>query len=457
MTRLWTRKKTIGADRKGVRGDIRLVHSKERASLDKEPTSERGEAMVNSIRFYGAREGNSPAEAMTAMSAALYEYLMARARPKLKDNETCRVPFADAKAYLQIEKTSRLREYMSALSSTWVSYDFLESTEGFQKIGRRVQLMNCSEVISPTQERFIEIEMFPSVRKAILAAEIYTHLELGAFPRFSSKYTQRLYPKLALMSGRDQRPPMRWTPEELAEQLGWRPDTWKFGNFEARVLKPVIADIQEHVRRFEITCEYVRGSGRGHPVSEIVITVGKAISTEDEMRLADMTKSTRTIVRRIASEAAVDFATQMPNETVLRRAATRLGKPVTEIATMWTEAFADEAIMAKLEREGLIAAFESWVRAQEIAADEDEDDAEVDFDAANTILVTLADGYGLDTAASAIEEHLWTGSSTMTIRILWSVDGEDHQHDIKVTPTERDLALLLHANQDVIEEMEYAA
>ncbi|MBX5111993.1 replication initiation protein [Rhizobium lentis] len=453
MNRLWARKRTIGAERKGVRGDIRLVHSKERPSVDREPTSERGEAMVNSIRFYGAREGNSPAEAMTAMSAALYEYLMARARPKLQDNEPCLVSFADAKAYLQLEKTSRLREYMSALSSTWVSYDFLESAEGFQKIGRRVQLMNCSEVISPTQERFIEIEMFPSVRKAILSAEIYTHVELGAFPRFSSKYTQRLYPKLALMAGRDTRPPMRWTPEELAEQLGWRPDTWKFGNFEARVLKPVLADIQEHVRRFVITCEYVKGSGRGHPVTEIVITVGKAISTEEEIRKADMDKSDRTRIRRIAADAAVDLATQMPGDDILRRAATRLSKPVTIIATMWAEAFADEGIMDLMQREGLKVAFEEWVMRQEARQGDDD----VDFDTANAILVTLADGYDLDTATSAIEGHLWTGSSAKTIRILWNAAGEQHEHDIQIIPTERDLALLLHANQDIIEDMEYVA
>lgn len=455
MTRLWTRKRTIGAERKGVRGDIRLVHSKERPSVDREPTSERGEAMVNSIRFYGAREGNSPAEAMTAMSAALYEYLMARARSKLQENEPCLVSFADAKAYLQLEKTSRLREYMSALSSTWVSYDFLESAEGFQKIGRRVQLMNCSEVISPTQERFIEIEMFPSVRKAILSAEIYTHVELGAFPRFTSKYTQRLYPKLALMAGRGTRPPMRWTPEELAEQLGWRPDTWKFGNFEARVLKPVLADIHEHVRRFVITCEYVRGSGRGHPVTEIVITVGKAISAEEEIRKADMDKSDRTRIRRIAADAAVDLATQMPGDDLLRRAATRLNKPVTIIATMWTETFADEGIMDLMQREGLKVAFEEWVMRQE--ARQGDDDVEIDFDTANAILVTLADGYGLDLATSTIEGHLWTGAAPKTIRILWNVAGAQHQHDIKITPTERDLALLLHANQDIIEDMEYAA
>ncbi|MEY9831069.1 hypothetical protein ABIA25_002884 [Sinorhizobium fredii] len=455
MTRLWIRKRTTGADRKGVRGDIRLVHSKERPSVDREPTSERGEAMVNSIRFYGAREGNSPAEAMTAMSAALYEYLMARARPKLQDNEPCLVSFADAKSYLQLEKTSRLREYMSALSSTWVSYDFLESAEGFQKIGRRVQLMNCSEVISPTHERFIEIEMFPSVRKAILSSEIYTHLELGAFPRFSSKYTQRLYPKLALMAGRDNRPPMRWTPEELAEQLGWRPDTWKFGNFEARVLKPVIADIQEHVRRFAITCEYVRGSGRGHPVTEIVITVGKAISTEEEIRKAEMDKSDRMRIRRIAADAAVDLATQMPGEDILRRAATRLGKPVTAVATMWTEAFGEPLIMEMLDRDGLKAAFAEWLKQQE--AMQSDDDEEVDFDAAGTILVTLADGYDLVTAASAIDGHLWTGSTPKTIRIIWNATGEQQQHDIEITPTERDLALLLRANEDIIGDLDYAA
>jgi hypothetical protein len=423
---------TTGAARTGVRGDMALLLQSERASVEKEPTLEKGEALINSIRFHGEREGDTPEEAMTASSAALYEYLMARVRPQLEKNEPCRVPFADAKAYLQVDKSSRLMGYMKALSSTWVSYDFLDVEEGFEEAGERVQLMNCS-VSTKSGERFIKVEMFPSVRKAILAAKVYTHLELGAFPRFSSKYTHRLYPRLALMAGRDLRPPMRWTPEELAEILGWKPPKWKFGNFEARVLKPVIADIQEHVRRFKISCEYVRGVGRGHPVTDIVFTVCKAAVTPEEVQKAEMDRSARTRVRRIAKEAAVDIATQMPGEDYLRRAATRLCEPVTVVASMWTEAFADERIMEILQKDGLNAAFEFWVQRQE-----------------GTISVILAEGYGLSDIAPVIDDHLWTGNQPRTLRVAWRANGEKLSRDFEISPTNRDLGHFWMRNEDLI-------
>lgn len=444
-----------GSVRKGIRGDIRLVHSTDRPDQEKEPTAAREAALITSVRYYGEREGDSPAEAMTATSAALYEYLMARGRPTLEQNDTFMVSYADAKAYLQIDKTSRLLKCMSALCSTWVSYEFMDKDDGYRMIGRRVQLLNCLEAIPASGERYIAVEMYPSVRKAILESEVYAHLELGAFPRFSSKYTSRLYPRLALMAGRDQRPPFRWTPEELAEIVGWKPTgNFKFSNFESRVLQPVLADLKEHVRRFGVSCEYVRAATRGRPVSEIVITVGKAMKTSDEYQKSSMTRSDRTTVGKIATAAAVDIATQMPGEDTLRRAATRLQTPVTAVAALWTDAFAEPLIMSMLERDGLESAFEQWLQQQVSMQGED---GEVEFSAATTILLDLAEGYDLAVIQKAIDDHLWTGSAAKTIRIRWTAESAQHQHDITVSPTERDLALLLRNNADIIEDLEYVA
>ena len=454
------RRDTTGAERKGIRGDIRLVLADERPSIEREPTAQKAAALISSVRYYGDREGNTPAEAMTATSAALYEYLMARWRPTLKDKDTCAVSYADAKAYLGIEKTSRLRKYMAVLCSTWVSYDFLDKEEGFRRRGTRVQLLNCEELThEETGEHYIGVSMFPGVRKAILESDRWANLELGAYPRFSSKYTSLLYPTLALMSGRDQRPPIRWTPEELAELLGWQPDSFKFSNFESRVLQPVLDDIRNHVRRFEIECEYVRANSRGRPVVEIVITVGKALKMAEEYQKADMARSDRTVVRQIAQTAAVDPATQMPGEDALRRAATRLGEPVTAVAAMWTDAFADERIAEMLERDGINNTFESWVRQQEASepAAESEDDDDVDFDAAKIVTLFVTEGFDPDEAVAIVSDHLWTGPSAKTIRLVWTADGERRHHDIQTRPTERDLGHLFRANADVIEDMEYAA
>lgn len=454
------RRDTTGAERKGIRGDISLVLADERPSIEREPTAQKAAALISSVRYYGDREGNTPAEAMTATSAALYEYLMARWRPTLKDKDTCAVSYADAKAYLGIDKTSRLRKYMAVLCSTWVSYDFLDSAEGFRRKGTRVQLLNLEELTHEVSgEHYIGVSMFPGVRKAILESDRWANLELGAYPRFSSKYTSLLYPTLALMSGRDQRPPLRWTPEELAELLGWQPDSFKFSNFESRVLQPVLDDIRDHVRRFEVECEYVRANTRGRPVTEIVITVGKSLKMPEEFQKADMARSDRTVVRQIAEAAAVDPATQMPGEDALRRAATRLGEPVTAVASMWTDAFADERIMSLLERDGITDTFEAWVRQQEgsepVAEVDDDDD--LDLDAAKVVSLFVAEGFDPNEAINIVGDHLWTGSSAKTLRLVWTDGGERKHHDIEASPTESDLGHLFRTNADVIEDMEYAA
>ncbi len=471
MTKKFCRQKTTGADRKGVRGDIRLVLADERPGIEKEPTAQKPAALINSVRYYGDREGNIPAEAMTAMTAALYEYLMARWRPTLKDKDTCAVSYADAKAYLGIDKTSRLRKYMAVLCSTWVSYDSLDKEEGFRRRGNRVQLLNCEEMTHEVSgEQFIGVSMFPGVRKAILESDRWANLELGAYPRFSSKYTSLLYPTLALMSGRDQRPPLRWTPEELADLLGWQPDSFKFSNFESRVLQPVLEDFRDHVRRFEIQCEYVRANTRGRPVVEIVIAVGKSLKMAEEYQKADMARSDRAVVRQIARTAAVDTATQMPGEDALRRAATRLGIPVTAVAVEWTEAFADDALLGAIDRDGLLSAFESWVRQQgsgqmpavstAIITSPDQDVADADdqdltFDGIAALLVTVADGYDLGAAASVVSDHVWTGPETVILRL---VGGGSHR-EIRVRPTPIDLGRLLRDNADILTDvnLEYAA
>jgi hypothetical protein len=459
MTRSFRRQGTTGAERKGIRGDIRLVLSDQRAPIEKEPTAQKSAALISSVRYFGDREGRTPAEAMTASSAALYEYLMARWRPTLKDKETCEVSYADAKAYLGIEKTSRLRSYMSALSSTWVSYDFLDKEEGFRRRGSRVQLLNCEELVHEVSgEHFIGISMFPGVRKAILESDRWANIELGAYPRFSSKYTALLYPTLALMSGREHRPALRWTPEQLAQILGWQPDVFKFSNFESRVLKPVLDDIRNHVRRFQVRCAYVRAATRGRPVVEIVITVGKACKMPEEFQKAEMHSRDRTAVLQIAKSAAIDLNTQMPGEDYLRRAATRLRVSVTEVASMWTEAFADPLTMKMLEEDGLLVAFEGWVIRQEdaAAAANERTDELVDFASVETIVVDLAEGYDISHIAPLVRSHVWTGSDRKALRVRWEKDGRQ-QREFDVWPTEGDVGLFWRANSDLIADLDFEA
>ncbi|UFS81524.1 MULTISPECIES: replication initiation protein [Rhizobium] len=454
-----TRRHIAGSDRRGIRGDLRLVidHNEDledgRPSIDREPTLERPAVLINSVRYYGEREGNTPAEAMTASVAALYQFLMASARLSMKDNTEHQVSFADAKAYLKIEKTSRLLEQVDALAKVWVSYDFLSTEDGSRRIGRRVQLIQFEEDVSPTGVRSIVFSLHPSVRKVILGYGAYTHLELGAFPKFSSKYTWRLYEKLALMAGRDMRPAMVWTPEELAEELGCRTSgEFKFSNFEARVLLPVLNDIQRHVRRFSISWSYDRADTRGRPVTAIKIVVGSSVKTADEYEKSALTKKDRGLVRNIAAKAMVDDQ-HMPGEDALRRAATRLGKTATEIAISWTNAITegDAAVIHDLENGSQSEAFETWIQKEEwTPTDED-----IAFDTASRILFGLAGGSDAaeveSVFAPAVGSFRWTAAKTKTLRLQWF----GGHRDFEVTATQTDIALFVRDFDDIIETVEF--
>jgi hypothetical protein len=370
-----------GATRCGVHGDLKAL-------LD--PTSEAAAqvamdmpaVMIKTIRYVGSAAGTSPAEAMGVKAHALYAYLMASARLELVNETAFQVSYDDAKAFLQIERTDRLREYMEALNKTMVWYDFTEK-DGVRNVGESIQLLSCRTRIMPDGKRYIRYSMPDDVRTVILAAKSYTWEELAAFAKFSSKYAPRLYPLLALRAGMSfEKPhPLVFEIEDLAAQLGWSfdPGKLKFSHFESRCLLPALADIKENVKRFQVL-EYkpIHAATRGRPVVRISITVSKAVRPLEERQKAETSAAEKRILSALMERRGLSMQTEIPAIDTLARAATVLETTTIEVAKRWADVLErarevpllqfgkngdaiGQDILDILEARGVGAAFSLWL------------------------------------------------------------------------------------------------
>jgi hypothetical protein len=329
-----------GAWRGGVHGDLAAVldpESQEAAKVSVDFPA----VMIRTIKYVGASEGKSTAEAMGVKAHALYEFLMASARLELANETTFLVPFADLKKYLQVDRSDRIREYMDAVNQTLVSYDFTER-DGARTIGRKIQLMSCRERIMPDGKSYIKYSMPDDVRTVILAAKSYTWKELAAFALFTSKYAARLYPILAYRAGMSfEKPcPLVIDIPTLAAQLGWayEPGKFKFSHFEARCLLPALADIKAHVKRFQVL-EYkpLAAETRGRPITHISFTVSQAEKFLEERQKAEVTAAQMRILPALLARRGIDMNTEVPAVDTLARAATILGVDVIEVGTRWAD------------------------------------------------------------------------------------------------------------------------
>lgn len=360
-----------GKDRSGLqgpRGSLTDIDLAERTN----PRLERPAVMIETIMFVAAREGADPAEAMTAKSHALYEYLMASARVEMEDNpgQEFHVPFSAAKSYLGIDRTDRLREYVAAINATMVTYDF--RIDGYQRSGVMPLLLCDYSRSEQTGEQYIVYSMHRAVQQVILNARRYALLELNAFRKFTSKYTARLYPRLALLAGQNVRPPLEIAPQELAAQLGWMPEKFHWGNFMNRVLEPILDDLspaakeEPAVRMFSVEMNLKRGSGRGSPVEMIEFLVTPNAGQMRQMRAATLRGDDAHWARRHIDGLAPEHS---PAVELVAQAVTKTDRTVTSIRGDWADtvktlmapAGAGHRLRAILNERGVGEAFAKWV------------------------------------------------------------------------------------------------
>jgi hypothetical protein len=505
-----TAKAITGAVRSGIQGDLSALLDPVRSEKE-DPRQDRPAAMIRSLRYVGATEGATPAEAMSAKSHALYEYLMASARKTLVDDTEHTVTFGDAMTFLSTPRTDRIREYLHALNSTYVSYDFTES-DGTRRSAHRIQLLQCEEVVRPSGTREIGYRMHPSVRKVILAATQYTYLEIACFARFRCKYSARLYPLLAFEANKDETRLLRFAPEDLADALGYvsrKGGKFSFNHFESDCLRPAMDDMfgtddtDPKVRRFIADYELERAVTRGRPVQDIVFRVTKAQKQLTEQRKPKVVSLDRDRVRKIFEHAGLDRSTEAPNEELLAQAAGRLGVSFETVARRWSatwkiaqddpdllvgslELITGRQILDVVAAEGIGAAFEKWLvdwkdpkelryrdgskpgskTSTAIAAADPViaplATSGVEFAAASIIQFDLDDTMSKQTIDDTVLTPFrrideWTGSEMKRIRIRWWIRGVPSFVDCWQHASEDDIAIIHRRFARFIDRVEYVA
>ena len=375
-----------GTSRTGVRGNLAAMCDP-RSDKAADVSVKRAAVLIKTLRYAGGSDGAAHVLTLGVKGHALYEFLMAHAARDLADKTEFAVTFSAAKAFLQVTRAAKIREYMADLTNTWVGYDF-KATDGVEPGHRHVQLLRCSEDVDASGQRCIRYLLPAEIRNAIiLAMGGYTWLELAPFAKFTSKYAARLYPILALRAGMSfERPhPIEVTPEELADQLGWpyEPGKFKFSNFESRCLLPALADISLHVRRFQVLgYDKKEANTRGRPVTRVMLTVSKATQPLSERRKTEVSGQQVAILKALMTQRGLDPDREHPPIASLARAATVLKTNVIEAAKRWADVL-DRAretpshsigqnflidgreLIAALEDRGVVYAFELWMQDPE--------------------------------------------------------------------------------------------
>lgn len=485
-----------GADRRGIQGDLAAALGESREAED--PRVERPAAMIRALRYLANTAAAGPVEAMTAKAHALYEYLLAVARLEIVAKSEHRVSFADARAYLSVDRNDRIREYLLAMSQTCVSYDFRERQDGAQPTGR-IPLLKCEEVPDERGNPCIAYALHPSIRQVILGAREYTHLEINAFARFRCKYSARLYPSLALVAGMTIQKPLVYTLEQLAAEIGWgHGNKVHFGHFETRCLKPMLDDFSLGLRRFSVAYELRRATTRGRPVEAIILTVSRSHKKLEEQKKVAVLPVERHRLRRHIEKSGLDRVRDTPNEELMAQAATVLEMTIGEISARWVEALlrarADPAaylgahrrntggyILRLLEQKGVGTAFREWLLDHQIPQcacypvpgnpgvvatekpvpelpDRPREFREVDrFEEARIVQFDLDESLPLETIETEILARVdryaqWTGLQEKTLRFRWRRQGVVDCRDYLVPLGWADNSRFLHAFEGMLSE-----
>ncbi|MBY5453962.1 replication initiation protein [Rhizobium leguminosarum] len=367
-----------GKDRKGFNSRSgAAVFTDPLRALAEQPTTDKPAALIKHLRIIGAKgEGDKIEDVLTAQGHALYELLMASARIQGIENSEFLVSADDAKKFLGIEHNDRLQSLLDQLLKTEVEYDF--RVPGYGRNGKMSLLFPDWITEETTGKRFIAFSIHNAIKRIILERHHYAKLEITAFPKFSCKYTARLYPRLALIAGQDE-PFRSWrvTPEELVRDIGFQfSGDLHFGNFEKGALKKVQADIDNHITRFTARYEVVRKPGRGNPVDYILFLCQPREAPLQEQRKAPLTADG--YAKLNASLKSEDsFHGEMPSAELLRQGATLTGYDVSELLELWksnltqmhayptmslpdADLVTGEEIFGLLYEQGIAAAFAHW-------------------------------------------------------------------------------------------------
>ncbi len=227
--------------------------------LDRQaPSMPKPREMIEQVRVVGK-------DKLTAADHALYEGLIAWAQDHDPKAESHEIPLEAITGYAGIDSTDALVAAMHRLGTPHVRYDI--RSDDWRRRGTLPLVV--AEVAENLRrgDGYVRYSIPEPVRRLMIKPKSYAMLEMTALPRFKSRYSSRLYQRLALRAGYSEKAIGEWEiePEALARSLGF---TWtRYADFRRNCLEPAIEDIKREVRRFEVTCRTVhaRGRVRGRP------------------------------------------------------------------------------------------------------------------------------------------------------------------------------------------------
>lgn len=284
---------------------------------------------------------------ITATDQAVYFGLMSLAIEAGIDAPTHTVALRDLARFVEVDHIDRIKSSMRRLSETVITYQ--TDTEDIEETGwlhlvtdTRLRRRKTGEQSAST----ISFAVPEYTRSLFLNPERYAKLEILAFPRFNSRYTARLYPRIALRAGYKSKyasDVLTWTvdPEELATELGYVTENrpFEFGQFKRNLLDPVMRDIAENVMRFEASYDVVRpestGSGRGRPIQKLVFKFSPSRSLVAEAKMRYLSKEER---ERVLEPEADVTAYDLPSAEAIARGCTHLGRGPDEVSAAWRAA-----------------------------------------------------------------------------------------------------------------------
>lgn len=236
------------------------------------------------------------------------------------------------------------QESLGRIVDARVSYDYTDTVDGetIRRRGEKVPLIitETRESLSSGACHFVYSIPAP-IRRYFAASTEWTWLEIAAFPRFRSKYSAVFYQRAAAVAALESVKKRTWNlaPEELAEILGYVPKKFAFAVFMRDVIRPVLADIEQHVRRFRVEMDDPKreGSGRGRAVTELVFRIipNEGSKPYAEYRSRSLSDREMAVVHMKTDELSPE---ELPSTFIIGKAAVGSGIDAGTLSEAWRKA-----------------------------------------------------------------------------------------------------------------------
>lgn len=371
-----------GKDRAGYRSGDWIKETSSKRHISDEPQIARERIMIDTVSIVGP-------DKLTAQDIAVHEYLLACARKADISLPMHRIRLAQLADYLGVTQYARVWSSLIRLGRTKFRYHIIDPTNKKRVCQAPIESVSRSTK-RLTKNTIIEYSIPGVIREAILQSRSYTWLDINAFAKFKSKYTGRLYPKLALMAGYDFRLRNDWTPTiaELAAFIGYAPKgkAVHVASF-MKVIDKALAEIEEHVLGFSVICvKPKRGTGRGRGIPADAKFVFNTSDTRVNVlahRPAVLTKKQRARIEDRRHSPLQE--NEYPPIKYFAQAQALTGIPADDISDRWRMNVTDARLhpdqrfgimsgghfIHLLDSEGIKIAFRHWINWSVNVSDDD--------------------------------------------------------------------------------------